>query len=200
MDDMRISVLASGGGTDFQSIIDAVESGQLKGVKIVQLIAGKDGIGAIDRAEKHGIKVKCITKNNYPDMDDRMKAVERALDEEDTDLVVLAGYLSIVAPSIIKKYDHRIINIHPALLPKHGGKDCYGINVHRMVLEAGDKESGATVHYVNEGIDTGEPIIQSHVPVLPDDTPESLAARVLETEHVILPQAIGMIAEKRGKA
>jgi phosphoribosylglycinamide formyltransferase, formyltetrahydrofolate-dependent len=199
MSKMRISVLASGGGTDFQSVIDAVESGYLEDSEIVQLIAGKDGIGAAERAEKHGIKVKAITKANYPDMNERMNAVAAALAEEDTDLVVLAGYLSIVAPQVIKKYDHRIINIHPALLPKHGGKDCYGMNVHRMVLEAGDTESGATVHYVNEGIDSGNIILQSHVPVLEGDTPEDLAARVLETEHIILPAAIRMIEKAREK-
>lgn len=197
MGKMRVSVLASGGGTDFQSIIDAVESGRLENVEIIQLIAGKDDIGAIERAEKHGIKVKAITKKNYPDMNERMAKVAEALDEEDTDLVVLAGYLSIVAPEVIKKYEHRIINIHPALLPKHGGKDCYGMNVHRQVIADGDTESGATVHYVNEGIDTGEIILQSHVPVEPGETPETLAAKVLETEHVILPEAIGMIEKAR---
>lgn len=197
MGKMRVSVLASGGGTDFQSIIDAVESGRLENVEIIQLIAGKDDIGAIERAEKHGIKVKAITKKNYPDMNERMAKVASALDEEDTDLVVLAGYLSIVAPEVIKKYEHRIINIHPALLPKHGGKDCYGMNVHRQVIADGDTESGATVHYVNEGIDTGEIILQSHVPVEPGETPETLAAKVLETEHVILPEAIGMIEKAR---
>ena len=122
------------------------------------------------------------------------------LKEAETDMVVLAGYLKILDPEIINAYKKRIINIHPALLPKFGGRDMYGLNVHKSVINAGEKESGATVHYVDEGVDTGEIILQKKVPVMPGDTPEKLAARVLETEHEILPLAVKkVIAEWKEK-
>jgi len=176
-----------------QSIIDAIESGYIENAEIVEVISSKPDAYALKRAEKHDIETKIICKNDYKDIGDRMDAICDALDSSHTDLVVLAGYLSILTPKLISRYARRIINIHPALLPKYGGKDKYGLNVHKAVIEAGEKESGATVHYVDEGIDTGEIIMQEKVPVLPDDTPETLAARVLEVEHKILPEAIRKI-------
>ncbi len=197
---MRISVLVSGGGTNLQAIIDAIEDGRIREGKIVQVISSKEGAYALERAAKAGIPAKVISKDLYPDREARMKALREALDEKDTDLVVLAGYLSILTAEVLRPYKGRIINIHPSLLPKHGGKDCYGIHVHERVIGSGDEKSGATVHYVDEGIDTGEIIIQESLDVHQDDTPESLQKRVLEIEHRILPEAINKLAsEKQGK-
>lgn len=194
---INISVLASGGGTDFQSIIDNVENGFIPDAKIVQLIASKEDAYALERAKKHGIPGTYIGKNNYPDMDDRTDAIVEALDAADTDLVVLAGYISVVQPKIIRSYRNRIINIHPSLIPKYCGKGFYGIRVHEAVLKGGEKESGATVHFVDEGVDTGKIIMQKKVPVLEGDSPEDLQARILEVEHKILPEAVRMFAEKK---
>lgn len=194
----RISVLISGGGTNLQSIIDAMEAGDLLNAKIVQIISSKADAYGLERGKKHGIPTKVISKVEYPDMEERMAAVLKALDDEDTDLVVLAGYLSILAPELIKKYNKRILNIHPSLLPKFGGKGCYGLRVHEQVVAAGEKESGATVHFVDEGIDTGKIILQGKVEVLPDDTPEDLQKRVLVQEHKILPEAIRMVIKEKG--
>ena len=127
-----------------------------------------------------------------------MDAILEALNNESTDLVVLAGYLSILPKKVIDAYEDRIINVHPALLPKHGGKECYGIKVHEKVIAAGETESGATVHYVDEGIDTGRIIIQGIVPVKSSDTPELLQARVLKKEHQILPEAVRMVMREKG--
>ena len=194
----RISVLISGGGSNLQSVIDQMEQGLLLNAKIVQVIASKGDAFGLERAKKHGIPTKVISKVEYPNMEERMQAVLEALDAEETDLVVLAGYLSILAPELIKKYNKRILNIHPSLLPKFGGKGCYGIKVHEKVVAAGEKESGATVHFVDEGIDTGEIIIQGKVEVLPEDTPEDLQKRVLVQEHKILPEAIRMVIKEKG--
>lgn len=184
--EFRVGVLISGGGTDLQSIIDA-------GINVVRVISGKEDAYGLTRAEKAGIPNMAVTAKMYPDIEKRMEKIAEILTEDKCDLIVLAGYLSILTDNLLKRFNHRVINIHPALLPKHGGKGCYGINVHRMVLEAGDKVSGATVHYVDEGVDTGKIILQREVPVLKDDTPESLQERVLEIEHKILPEAIFML-------
>jgi len=197
MDKMKIVVLVSGNGTDLQSVIDAVESGYIENSEIVLVISSKADAYALTRAAIHGIETKIFAKEDYDDIRDRMDAIYEALDMESPDLIVLAGYLSILPPALIKKYEGRIINIHPALLPKYGGKDAYGMNVHRAVIAAGEKESGATVHYVDEGIDTGKIILQEKVPVLPDDTPEKLRDRILEVEHRILPEAIRQIEKGR---
>lgn len=194
----RISVLISGGGTNLQSVIDEIEKGNLLNAKIVQIISSKADAYGLERGKQHGIPTKVISKAEYPDMDQRMAAVLKALDDENTDLVVLAGYLSILSSDLIRKYNKRILNIHPSLLPKFGGKGCYGIKVHEQVVAAGEKESGATVHFVDEGIDTGEIIIQGKVEVLPDDTPEDLQKRVLVQEHRLLPEAIRMVIKEKG--
>ena len=197
-EETRISVLISGGGTNLQSIIDAMLAGDLMNGKIVQIISSQANAYGLERGKKHGIPTKVISKVEYPDMEERMAAVLKALEEEDTDLVVLAGYLSILSSDLIKKYNKRILNIHPSLLPKFGGKGCYGIKVHEQVVAAGEKESGATVHFVDEGIDTGEIIIQGKVEVLPEDTPSDLQKRVLVQEHKILPEAIRMVIKEKG--
>ncbi len=197
MNKLKVVVMVSGGGTDLQSIIDAIADGTLKNVEITNVISSKADAYALTRAANAGIPTTIFSKAEYNDIRDRMKALMAHLDGEHPDLIVLAGYLSILPQEVIEKYRNQIINIHPSLLPKFGGKDCYGIKVHEQVIAAGETESGATVHYVDEGIDTGKILVQEKVPVLPDDTPETLQARVLEVEHKILPQAIAMIEKGR---
>ena len=190
----KISVIVSGGGTNFQALAEAVKNGSIENAEIVRLITGSEKAFALQRAKALHIPSKVIK-----DTKDAAEILD-ILKEAETDMVVLAGYLKILDPEIIKAYKKRIINIHPALLPKFGGHDMYGLNVHRAVINAGEKESGATVHYVDEGVDTGEIILQKKVPVMPGDTPEKLAARVLETEHEILPLAVKkVIAEWKEK-
>jgi len=197
MSELNIVVMVSGGGTNLQSIIDAIQDGSLPNVRISNVISSKADAYALQRAAEAGIPTNIFSKAEYNDIRDRMKALREHLDGEHPDLIVLAGYLSILPKEIIEKYRGQIINIHPSLLPKFGGKDCYGIKVHEQVIAAGETESGATVHYVDEGVDTGKILVQESVPVLPDDTPETLQARVLEVEHRILPKAIGMIERGR---
>ena len=185
----NISVLVSGGGTNLQAVIDNVENGFIENAKIVQVIASKEDAYALTRAKNHNIKGVYIGKKNYPVMSERTDAIIRALDEEKTDLVILAGYMSVLEPKLIEAYRNKIINIHPSLIPKYCGKGFYGHFVHEAVIAGGETESGATVHFVDEGVDTGKILIQEKVPVMPDDTPDTLSARVLEVEHRILPLA-----------
>lgn len=195
---VRISVLVSGNGSNLQALIDAIENGEIENAKIVQVISSNASAYAIERAENHDIPVNIITKHDYADIRDRMDAILEMLRCESTDLVVLAGYMSILPKKVIDAYEERIINVHPALLPKHGGKECYGMKVHEKVIAAGETESGATVHYVDEGIDTGRIIIQGIVPVKASDTPEILRERVLVKEHQILPEAVRMVMREKG--
>ena len=197
METFRISVLVSGNGSNLQCIIDAVEDGRIPNSKIVGVISSNENAYALERARQHEIPATAITKHEYADIRDRMDAILQVLEGEHPDLIVLAGYLSILPPKVVQKYKGQIINIHPALLPKFGGKDFYGIHVHEAVLEAGETESGATVHYVDEGVDTGKIILQEKVSVLPGDEPQTLRERVLEVEHKILPEAIAMIEKAR---
>ena len=194
MKKIKIPVMVSGGGTNFQALAESVKNGSIENAEIVRLITGSEKAFALQRAKALHIPSKVIK-----DTKDAAEILD-LLKEAETDLVVLAGYLKILDPEIINAYKKRIINIHPALLPKFGGRDMYGLNVHKSVINAGEKESGATVHYVDEGVDTGEIILQKKVPVMPGDTPEKLAARVLETEHEILPLAVKkVIAEWKEK-
>lgn len=183
---VNISVLVSGGGTNLQALIDKVGSGELAGAEIVQVISSREGVFALERAAKAGIKGKVIKDT---------EGLLKALAEEDTDLVVLAGYMKVLEPPVIDAYRGRIINIHPSLIPKYCGKGFYGKRVHQAVLDGGETVSGATVHFVDEGVDTGEIILQREVPVEPGDTAETLAARVLKTEHVILAEGIKKVME-----
>ena len=194
---LNISVMASGGGTNFQAILDALASGEIENAEVKLLIASNDKAFAIERAKGAGIKTVVISAKDYPDMDAKTDAILKALAEAETDLIVLAGYMSILDPKVIQEYSGRIINIHPSLIPKHCGKGMYGLKVHEAVLAAGDTETGATVHYVDEGVDTGKIILQEKVPVLPGDDPQTLRERVLEIEHKILPEAIAMIEKAR---
>ena len=194
MNKIKISIMVYGGGTNYQALAESVKNGSIENAEIVRLITGSEKAFALQRAKALHIPSKVIK-----DTKDAAEILD-LLKEAETDLVVLAGYLKILDPEIINAYKKRIINIHPALLPKFGGRDMYGLNVHKSVINAGEKESGATVHYVDEDVDTGEIILQKKVPVMPGDTPEKLAARVLETEHEILPLAVkNVIAEWKEK-
>ena len=187
---VRITVLVSGGGSNLQSIIDHIEKGDLNSAEVVQVISSNESAYALERARLAGIPGGAVTRQQWPDETIRNRVILDLIQKAGTDLVVLAGYMSILSPELIAAYRDRIINIHPSLIPKHCGKGYYGNRVHCSVLNSGDSESGATVHYVDEGIDTGRILLQEKVPVLPGDTPESLAARVLAIEHKILPRAI----------
>lgn len=180
-DKTRVAVLVSGGGTNLQALIDKDRAGELPQVELVKVIASKEGAFALERAAKAGIPT-AVAKEQ--------PAVLEELEKSGAEIIVLAGYMKVLSPEIIERYRNRIINIHPSLIPKYCGKGFYGIRVHRAVIEGGEKESGATVHYVDEGVDTGKIILQEKVPVMEGDTPEELAARVLKTEHRILAEGL----------
>lgn len=194
-DKINITVLVSGGGTNLQSIIDHIKNGILDKAKIVQVISSNCNAYALKRAENSGIKGICINRDQWPDNEERSEVLIKALKDVDTDLIVLAGYMSILDPKVIEHYRNKIINIHPSLIPKYCGKGFYGEKVHQSVLNSGDKVTGVTIHFVDEGIDTGKIILQEQVPVRDDDTAESLAERVLITEHWILPKAIKLFCD-----
>ena len=184
----RIAVFISGSGSNLQSIIDNIENGNLN-CEISYVIADRECFG-LERAEKHGIKSIMLDKKLFGNkLSDEISAILEN-DIEKTDYIVLAGYLSILSENFINKWNRKIINIHPSLLPKFGGKGMYGMNVHRAVIEAKETESGCTIHFVDTGVDTGEIILQIKVPVLSDDTPEILQKRVLEKEHILLIEGI----------
>ena len=189
----RIAVFISGSGSNLQSIIDNIENGNLN-CEISYVIADRECFG-LERAEKHGIKSIMLDKKLFGNkLSDEISAILEN-DIEKTDYIVLAGYLSILSESFINKWNRKIINIHPSLLPKFGGKGMYGMNVHRAVIEAKETESGCTIHFVDTGVDTGEIILQIKVPVLSDDTPEILQKRVLEKEHILLIEGIKKLIE-----
>lgn len=185
----HLVVFASGSGTNFQSIIDAVHRGDIS-VSIAGLITNKPNIGAIERAKDHDIPFKVIDPAEFGSEQEFTKALIKQLQAWDTDLIALAGYLKKIPADVIQEFPNRILNIHPALLPKYGGKGFYGMNVHRAVVEAGEAESGCSVHIVTKEFDEGPVVAQTKVAVHPDDTPESLAKRILSEEHKLYPIAI----------
>ena len=189
----KIAVFASGGGTDFQSIIDANE--QEAFCKIEYLIASKPDIGAISRAQKAGIKTVAFDKDKFKNKDEFYLYVATLLKTVGVEYIVLAGWLSVVPASFIKQFENAIINIHPSLIPSFCGMGYYGLKVHTAVIEYGAKISGATVHFVEADVDGGAIIMQRSVPVEPDDTPESLQARILKEEHKMLPQCVKLLCE-----
>lgn len=193
----KIAVFVSGGGTDLQSIIDGVRSGMIN-AEIAMVIASRSDIFALERARANNIPSRVFKKADYLSVEAMYDEIIALLDSLSIDLVVLAGYLTILSENIVKAYAGRIINIHPSLIPKHCGMGYYGIRVHRSVIESGDKVSGATVHFVDEGADTGKIIRQETVPVLEGDTPETLAARVLKLEHKILPEVVRDLCAEKG--
>lgn len=184
----RIAVFASGGGTDFQSIIDANEKNEF--CEIACLIASKEGIGAIARAERHGIPTAVFAKKDYPDLKELYDSLAALLDQKGVDYIVLAGWLKIIPESFIRRYEDKIVNIHPSLIPAFCGAGYYGLKVHQAVLDYGAKISGCTVHFVNEVPDGGAIIAQRAVEVKEDDTAESLQTRILEVEHELLPYCV----------
>jgi phosphoribosylglycinamide formyltransferase-1 len=187
----RIAVLASGGGTNLQSIIDQQQSGKLS-VDIALVISNNPGAGALDRARKAGINTLCINHRNHPTREEFDQSLVDALLQADVDLVVLAGFMRIITPVMLKAFPHRIINIHPALLPAFPG-----LNVQQQAIDYGARFSGCTVHFVDAGVDTGPIIVQAVVPIFPEDSAAALAERILEQEHRIYPQAIQWLAEGR---
>lgn len=187
--------MVSGGGTNLQAIIDAVADGRIHDTEIVRVISNKADAYALQRAKDSGIEAVSVTRSEYSDRMDFDRALLKALDEVAPDLVVLAGFLVVLSPEIIKKYKGRIINIHPSLIPSFCGEGYYGLRVHEEALKRGVKITGATVHFVDEGCDTGPIIMQKAVEVRQDDTPETLQRRVMEqAEWKILPETIDMIA------
>ncbi len=188
----RLAVFASGGGSDFQSIIDGVESGAIN-AEIVLCVASKAGIYAIERAKKHNIRAEVFSLADYSGKDAMFAEIANFVDVLRVDYIVLAGYLTILPTEFVSAYKNRIINIHPALLPKFGGVGFYGMNVHKAVIASGEQTSGATVHFVDSGVDTGKIIMQAEVPVYSTDSAEDLQKRVLEAEHKLLPQAIASV-------
>lgn len=189
----RIAVFASGGGTDFQSVIDANE--KEKFCEISYLIASKSGIGAIERARKHGISVGVFAKNDYSDTQDMYNELTYLLNMNRVDYIVLAGWLKIIPESFIKAFENRIINIHPSLIPAFCGAGYYGLKVHQAAIDYGVKVSGCTVHFVNEVPDGGEIIAQTAVEINDNDTAKSLQAKILEKEHELLPYCVKKLCQ-----
>lgn len=194
---VKITVLVSGGGTNLQSIIDNIKNGYLDKAEIVRVISSNCSAFALQRARDNGINGICIDKIQFPNEEQQYETIINALAEVNTDLIVLAGYMKILQPELINLYRDRIINIHPSLIPKFCGKGYYGHRVHDAVLSSGEKMSGATVHFVDEGVDTGRIILQEQVKVEEKDTVETLSARILAVEHEILPKAIKMFCDRK---
>lgn len=192
----KIAVFASGGGTDFQSLIDANEREQF--CEIEYLVASKPQIGAIARAERHGIKTLFFHKNTET-KDEFYARIAKTLRETGVEYVVLAGWLLVVPTNFIQEFKDAIINIHPSLIPSFCGMGYYGIHVHERAIEYGVKVSGATVHFVEADVDGGAIIDQRAVPVLSDDTPDSLQQRILKAEHELLPECVKALCEGRVK-
>jgi len=192
----KIAALVSGGGTNLQAIIDAIDGGSLKNVEIALVVSTSSRAYALERAKNHNIETAVLAKKDFDSNEARDSVLLQLLLRKQVQLVVLCGCLMVLGEKIIKAYENRIINIHPALLPNFGGKGYYGIAVHEAVLASGLPVTGATVHFVDTGIDTGKIILQKEVTVLPDDTSESLQKRVMqEAEWQILPQAIALFSE-----
>ena len=194
---LRIVACVSGGGTNLQALIDRIEDGTIRGAQIVKVISNNPGVFALERAKKHGIEGCVVSPKQFETRAEFNDALLMAVDEAEPDLIVLAGFLVVIPPKMIEKYSGRIINIHPSLIPSFCGTGYYGLKVHEAALERGVKVTGATVHYVDEGTDTGPIILQKAVEILEGDTPKVLQQRVMEqAEWVILPKAVQMIADK----
>lgn len=192
---LRVLVCVSGGGTNFQAILDGVEAGKIRNTEIVRVISNNPGAYALERAKNAGVEGICVSPKEYENRELFHEAFLKAVDEASPDLIVLAGFLVVIPEMLIAKYRGRIINIHPSLIPSFCGTGYYGLKVHEAALERGVKVTGATVHYVDEGTDTGPIIMQKAVEVKEGDTPEVLQRRVMEeAEWVILPAAIDAIA------
>lgn len=195
---LRLGVLVSGGGTNLQAIIDRIEDKTITNAEIAVVISNNQGAYALERAKTHGIQAECISPKDFADREEFHKALLKELQKNKVDLVVLAGYLVAIPPVIVEAYPNRIINIHPSLIPSFCGTGFYGLKVHEGVLDRGVKVTGATVHFVDTGTDTGPIILQKAVEVQNGDTPQILQKKVMEeAEWKILPAAIDLIANDR---
>lgn len=194
MKKLNLVVLASGGGTNLQAIIDNIEAGKLD-AQIKAVISNNSKAGALERARNHNIQAIHLSHKQFATPEEFDQKLLSVLKESETDLVILAGYMKMISPKVIREYKNKIINIHPALLPSFGGKGMYGIHVHEAVLESGVKVTGVTVHTVDEVYDHGPILYQKCVPVLADDTPESLQQRVLPHEHEAYSKVIQLFAK-----
>lgn len=192
---LNVVVMVSGGGTNLQAIIDAVHSGKITNTRIAGVISNNQNAYALTRAEENGIAAQCISPKQFSDRTEFNRALLDVVDAMEPDIIVLAGFLVVIPPEMIRKYEHRIINIHPSLIPSFCGTGYYGLKVHEAALARGVKVVGATVHFVDEGTDTGPIILQKAVEVQNGDTPQILQRRVMEqAEWQILPRAIDLIA------
>lgn len=195
---LRLAVCVSGGGTNLQAIIDAIESGAVTNAELCGVISNNPGAYALERAQKHGIKAVCLSPKTFDSREDFNRVFLETLQGLEADLVVLAGFLVVVPEQVIRAFRNRIINIHPSLIPSFCGKGYYGLKVHEAALARGVRVTGATVHFVDEGTDTGPIILQRAVEIRQGDTPEVLQRRVMEeAEWKLLPRAIDLIANGR---
>ncbi len=194
---LRVAVLVSGGGTNLQAILDACADGTIRHAELVLVVSNNPGAYALTRARRAGVPALVLCRRELGGQECFERELDRVLRENRVDLIVLAGFMTILSKDFTDRYEHRIINIHPSLIPSFCGKDYYGLRVHEAALARGVKLTGATVHYVNEIPDGGEILLQKAVEVFPDDTPESLQRRVMEqAEWILLPRAIELIASK----
>lgn len=192
---LKIAVLVSGGGTNLQAILDAEVRGEIPSGKVSLVVASKPGVYALERAENHNVPTVVVSRKDYDSAAEFDAALLKTLKDNEIDIVVLAGFLSILGEVVIAAYPNRIINVHPSLIPSFCGEGYYGLRVHEAALSRGVKVTGATVHFVNEECDGGPIILQKAVDILPDDTPETLQRRVMEqAEWLLLPQAVEMVA------
>lgn len=196
MSEVRIAVLASGDGSNFEALVEATRTGALQ-AKIAGLITNRKA-PALDRAQRLGIPNRCLTPKHYKNREEWDRAMLQTLQEWRVDWVVLAGFLTLIGPSVLRSYVRRMVNVHPALLPKFGGPGMYGLRVHAAVLANGERESGLTIHWVSEEYDQGEVIAQVRAPVLPNDTADSLAERIKSLEHVHYPRVLNDLIHRRG--
>ena len=195
---LNILVCVSGGGTNLQAVIDAVKDGRIRNTRIAGVISNNRSAHALKRAEENGIDAVCLSPKEFPDRAAFNRAFLEKVNEYAPDLIVLAGFLVNIPPEMIRAYPNRIINIHPSLIPSFCGTGYYGLKVHEAALARGVKVTGATVHFVDDGTDTGPILLQKSVDVQPDDTPKSLQQRVMEeAEWILLPKAIDLIATGR---
>ncbi|MDO4965510.1 MAG: phosphoribosylglycinamide formyltransferase [Lachnospiraceae bacterium] len=196
---LRLAVLVSGGGTNLQAIIDAIDSGKIQNAEIAVVISNKEGAYALERANKASIKSMYISPKQFSDKEEYSKAMVEAINGVNADLVVLAGFLVVLPKSFVDAFDKKIINIHPSLIPSFCGDGFYGLKVHEAALNRGVKVTGATVHFVDSGTDTGPIIAQKAVYIQDGDTPEVLQKRVMEeAEWILLPEVINKLAKERG--
>lgn len=197
---MKIAVLVSGGGTNLQALIDAQKRGEIINGEIALVVSSKQGTYALERAEKNGIPTVVVPRTEYSDIASYTAEITRVLSDFGADLVVYAGFMTILDEQIVRRFSGRMMNVHPALIPSFCGKGFYGLRVHEAVLERGVKLTGATVHFVTEDCDAGPIIAQKAIEVRSDDTPESLQKRVMEQcEWVILPQSVSLFCQGRIK-